>query len=195
MPDCEAMGLTICLQDRITQCEAELAQLDDHVASLKGEFEQKKGEEIELKTSLGKAEATLNAATSLLDKLSGEKERWQNQVGLHRQTCLMWQHACSMQFLLDKLSGEGGTLGPAGGSSVCTAGHPPYLPQACSHRPACSPTEQAVRGAGALTGAGAGLCPSTTRRAAGAGCGIAAVCLHDMSSGPAVMGKSGWHSV
>ena len=89
------MCLTICLQDRITQCEAELAQLDNHVASLKGEFEQKKGEEIELKTSLGKAEATLNAATSLLDKLSGEKERWQKQVGRHCQTCVTWQHACS----------------------------------------------------------------------------------------------------
>ena len=62
---------------------------------MKSEFEQKKGEEIELKTSLGKAEATLGAATSLLDKLSGEKERWQNQVGRYCQTCMMWQHACS----------------------------------------------------------------------------------------------------
>ena len=94
MPHRVAMCVTTWLQDRITQCEGELAQLDSHVASLKGEFEQKKGEEIELKTSLGKAEATLDAATSLLDKLSGEKERWQNQVGLHWQ-CRMRQHAYS----------------------------------------------------------------------------------------------------
>lgn len=47
---------------------------------MKGEFESKKGLEIELKSSLTKAEATLSAASSLLAKLSGEKNRWETQV-------------------------------------------------------------------------------------------------------------------
>lgn len=48
--------------------------------SLKGEFEDKKGLEIELKGSLARAEATLNAASALLGKLAGEKSRWEGQV-------------------------------------------------------------------------------------------------------------------
>lgn len=48
--------------------------------SLKGEFESKKGLEIELKGSLARAEATLNAASALLSKLAGEKNRWEGQV-------------------------------------------------------------------------------------------------------------------
>lgn len=70
----------LVLQERIASCEAQLAQLDDQVVTLKGEFETKKGLELELKSCLNKAEATLNAASSLLDKLGGERNRWQNQV-------------------------------------------------------------------------------------------------------------------
>lgn len=68
------------LQERIAGCEAQLQQLDEQVVGLKGEFESKKGLEIELKSSLNKAEATLTAASSLLGKLSGEKSRWEAQV-------------------------------------------------------------------------------------------------------------------
>ncbi|KAL0047749.1 hypothetical protein WJX82_010930, partial [Trebouxia sp. C0006] len=67
-------------QERIAGCEAQLQQLDEQVVSLKGEFESKKGLEIELKNSLAKAEATLTAASALLGKLSGEKSRWEAQV-------------------------------------------------------------------------------------------------------------------
>jgi len=70
------------MQERIAGCEAQLQQLDGQVVSLKGEFESKKGLEIELKNSLAKAEATLTAASSLLGKLSGEKSRWEAQVSL-----------------------------------------------------------------------------------------------------------------
>ena len=70
------------MQERIADCEAQLQQLGEHVTTLKGEFESKKGLEIELKTSLNKAEATLNAASSLLGKLAGEKTRWETQVSL-----------------------------------------------------------------------------------------------------------------
>ena len=70
----------IGMQERIAGCEAQLQQLDEQVVSLKGEFESKKGLEIELKNSLAKAEATLTAASSLLGKLSGEKSRWEAQV-------------------------------------------------------------------------------------------------------------------
>ena len=58
----------------------QLAKLDEQVVMLKGEFETKKGLELELKSSLSKAEATLNSANSLLSKLGGEKNRWQDQV-------------------------------------------------------------------------------------------------------------------
>lgn len=68
------------MQDRIGECEAQLRQLDEHVVSLKHDFEARKGEEIELKVSLGKAEGTLSSALGLLQKLSGEKERWEHQV-------------------------------------------------------------------------------------------------------------------
>ncbi|KAL3130926.1 hypothetical protein ABBQ38_000251 [Trebouxia sp. C0009 RCD-2024] len=67
-------------QERIAACEAQLQQLDEQVVSLKAEFESKKGLEIELKSSLARAEATLNAATALLGKLAGEKSRWEAQV-------------------------------------------------------------------------------------------------------------------
>ncbi|KAL0018230.1 hypothetical protein WJX79_009392, partial [Trebouxia sp. C0005] len=60
-------------QERIAGCEAQLQQLDEQVVSLKGEFESKKGLEIELKNSLAKAKATLTAASSLLGKLSDVK--------------------------------------------------------------------------------------------------------------------------
>lgn len=59
---------------------AQLQQLDEQVISLKREFESKKGLEIELKGSLARAEATLNAASALLGKLAGEKNRWEGQV-------------------------------------------------------------------------------------------------------------------
>jgi dynein heavy chain 2 len=51
------------------------------VGSLKTSFQQRIGEAEALKLQLGRAEATLAAATSLLGKLSGEKSRWQGQVG------------------------------------------------------------------------------------------------------------------
>ena len=70
------------LQERIAGCEAQLQQLDEQVVSLKTEFESKKGLEIELKSSLARAEATLSAATALLGKLAGEKTRWEAQVCL-----------------------------------------------------------------------------------------------------------------
>ena len=68
------------LQERIAACEAQLQQLDEQVISLKGEFESKKGLEIELKGSLARAEATLHAASALLGTLAGEKNRWEGQV-------------------------------------------------------------------------------------------------------------------
>lgn len=74
---------TIPLQDRIGTCQAQLAQLDEQVVGLKGEFETKKGLELELKSSLNRAEATLNSANSLLSKLGGEKNRWQDQASLY----------------------------------------------------------------------------------------------------------------
>ena len=63
------------------------------MVSLKGEFESKKGLEIELKSSLAKAEATLHAAASLLGKLAGEKNRWEGQVS----PVLPFQHVACAQ--------------------------------------------------------------------------------------------------
>lgn len=50
------------------------------VVQLKASFQQRIGEAEALKLQLARAEATLDAATSLLGKLSGEKGRWQTQV-------------------------------------------------------------------------------------------------------------------
>lgn len=67
---------------RLTACEQELAKLDKDVVDLKESFSKTTSEAEELKDQLKKTTEILTAAQSLLGKLSGEQERWQEQVGV-----------------------------------------------------------------------------------------------------------------
>ncbi|MEW5298927.1 MAG: hypothetical protein WDW36_001997 [Sanguina aurantia] len=64
----------------IAKFEAELVQLNKQVEELNQNFQSKTGEAQALKFSVDKAEATLTAARSLLEKLGGEKGRWERTV-------------------------------------------------------------------------------------------------------------------
>ena len=65
---------------RLRACEEELATLDDRVAALKADFQQRTMEAEQLKFGLQRATEQLGAAQSLLSKLGGEKSRWERQV-------------------------------------------------------------------------------------------------------------------
>lgn len=65
---------------RLAECEEELGVLDTRVIELKEDFARKTGEAESLKIRLKRAQDTLSAAESLLGKLSGEKDRWKDQV-------------------------------------------------------------------------------------------------------------------
>lgn len=67
------------------------------VVQLKRDFKLKISEAEALKLDLERAENTLNAATSLLRKLAGEKERWERQASGGGGACV-WCiecHCCS----------------------------------------------------------------------------------------------------
>jgi dynein heavy chain 2 len=76
----KAEGSLKSSRDRVAQCESELAELTGKVDSLKAEFGRKTETASELKHELKLANATLEAAQTLLGKLSGEKERWVETV-------------------------------------------------------------------------------------------------------------------
>jgi septal ring factor EnvC (AmiA/AmiB activator) len=80
----ELQGLMASLQssqERLAHCQQELGELDSAVVRLKADFQRKTSEAESLKIGLQRAEATLQSAASLLDKLADEKERWSSQVG------------------------------------------------------------------------------------------------------------------
>jgi dynein heavy chain 2 len=68
-------------KNRLVQCEEDLVSLDAQVSELKDDFALKTQETGELKFSLKNATDQLEAAQSLLGKLGGEKDRWEEQVG------------------------------------------------------------------------------------------------------------------
>lgn len=65
---------------RLKQCETNVNELDSKVKLYKEQFSQKTQEAQELKEKLEKVEDTLSRATSLLAKLTDEKERWGRQA-------------------------------------------------------------------------------------------------------------------
>ena len=65
---------------RLRRCEEDLATLDERVAALKTDFQQRTMEAEQLKFGLQRATDQLGAAQSLLSKLGGEKSRWERQV-------------------------------------------------------------------------------------------------------------------
>ena len=66
-------------RNRVLECEREVVELDEQVNTLKVKFASTTGEAAILKDELNKIQLTLNNAQSLLDKLSGERNRWSDQ--------------------------------------------------------------------------------------------------------------------
>lgn len=77
MPDSTVGRLT---QDRLDKCKGALSLLDKKVVELKSDFAKRTAEAESLKRSLGEAEEVLGAAQELLEKLSGERERWDHTM-------------------------------------------------------------------------------------------------------------------
>lgn len=67
-------------RDRLQQCKDDLKKIDEDVKVLKQNFGKMTSEAEALKVALKKTTDILEAAESLLDKLSGEKSRWDKQV-------------------------------------------------------------------------------------------------------------------
>ena len=77
---------------KLMECQAklddnnrELSTLDSRVAALKAEFGKRTAEAEKLRAALQRTEETLGKAQSLLLQLSGEKVRWERQVGEMRK--------------------------------------------------------------------------------------------------------------
>nr|CRZ22352.1 BMA-CHE-3 [Brugia malayi] len=58
-----------------------LETVDERVAELKHNFEMHMKEATQIKINLDKQQETINVAGTLIDRLSGEYERWQEQIG------------------------------------------------------------------------------------------------------------------
>ena len=67
-------------QKRLDECEAELAVIDEKVASLKADFGARTREAEKLRSGLENAQLTLEGAQKLLGQLGGEQGRWQAQA-------------------------------------------------------------------------------------------------------------------
>lgn len=67
-------------QDRLSECQGELDKIDDKVKNLKNVFKSKTREAETLRQGLERQEEMLTKAELLLGKLSGEQERWNEQV-------------------------------------------------------------------------------------------------------------------
>lgn len=67
-------------QARVHECEQQLGELEAATEKLNQDFAQKTQAAMILEASLRKAEATLQAAQNLLGQLSGEDQRWRQQV-------------------------------------------------------------------------------------------------------------------
>ena len=72
-------------KERLAQCQRELSGLDAKVAELKADFQKRTAEAETLKVSLAKAEAVLGSAQTLLEKLSGERGRWEEMAAEYNE--------------------------------------------------------------------------------------------------------------
>eukprot|EP00753_Platysulcus_tardus_P014516 PLAT4386.4.p1 GENE.PLAT4386.4~~PLAT4386.4.p1 ORF type:complete len:4448 (-),score=2754.09 PLAT4386.4:79-13422(-) len=66
-------------QERLQQCELDLQALDEEVKQLKDDFKARTAEATKLKVELEETEKVLQKAKLLLEKLSGEQTRWDDQ--------------------------------------------------------------------------------------------------------------------
>ena len=72
-------------REQLANNSAELKVIDDRVAELKKEFAEMTREAESLKVGLRATEAIVKKAQDLLDKLSGERTRWETTVGVLRK--------------------------------------------------------------------------------------------------------------
>ena len=68
-------------KERLEKCKSALSMLDGKVVELRADFSKRTAEAESLKVSLAKAEETLGSAQTLLEKLSGERGRWDTMMG------------------------------------------------------------------------------------------------------------------
>ena len=68
-------------ETRLARCKQEKIDLEEEVKQLNQTFRKTTEEAQVLKIELKKTEGVLNAARNLVEKLSGERDRWQVQVG------------------------------------------------------------------------------------------------------------------
>ena len=90
--------------DRLHKCQSALKHLDVKVQELKNDFAKRTAEAETLKASLQKAEDVLSSAQEMLDKLSGERTRWDT--------------------MMTELNGQ---IGAMAGSALLSAGFLVYL--------------------------------------------------------------------
>eukprot|EP00931_Biecheleriopsis_adriatica_P043590 TRINITY_DN24917_c0_g1_i1.p1 TRINITY_DN24917_c0_g1~~TRINITY_DN24917_c0_g1_i1.p1 ORF type:complete len:4311 (+),score=994.91 TRINITY_DN24917_c0_g1_i1:69-13001(+) len=80
-------------QEKLVEYKEELVKIDEHVATLQEEFGARTREAEVLKVDLERATTTLEKANSLMSKMSGEKDRWEYQVGeIQRDAELLSTH-------------------------------------------------------------------------------------------------------
>jgi len=68
------------VQARLVECREQLGGIDQRVAQLREEFETRTREAEVLRVDLERANNTLGKANNLMSKMSGEKQRWEQQV-------------------------------------------------------------------------------------------------------------------
>eukprot|EP00927_Polykrikos_kofoidii_P027109 TRINITY_DN23975_c0_g4_i1.p1 TRINITY_DN23975_c0_g4~~TRINITY_DN23975_c0_g4_i1.p1 ORF type:complete len:2595 (-),score=618.45 TRINITY_DN23975_c0_g4_i1:108-6821(-) len=82
-------------QVNLVQYKEQLVEIDKKVAELRDEFEGRTREAELLRVDLERATTTLMKADSLMSKMSGEKERWKQQVAdIKRDAELLSTHTC-----------------------------------------------------------------------------------------------------
>lgn len=83
-------------QQRLASCQAELDEIDHTVKRMKTEFAERTREAEKLRAGLERVQTTLDKAQELLGKLSGEKDRWQQQAKSLKDSI----HTLPLQMLL-----------------------------------------------------------------------------------------------
>ena len=68
-------------QQKLVEYKDQLVEIDEKVKQLREEFESRTREAEVLRVGLERAQTTLSKANNLMSKMSGEKVRWETQVG------------------------------------------------------------------------------------------------------------------
>ncbi|GIQ83422.1 dynein heavy chain, partial [Kipferlia bialata] len=82
----EAEGRLVAAANKLTDIEAEIAQIDVDTDRLRKEFQEKTSTALALKQSLSETTATLERGTALLSSLSSEGERWEQGLSTIRES-------------------------------------------------------------------------------------------------------------